>query len=81
MTKNTRDSGISTCPPDRLARPRTRISWPLLVVTLGGVGLIGVAIILWLRGFDVLGRAPLLVVVVALWAITEALVWADDDWT
>ncbi|WP_158237444.1 hypothetical protein [Halegenticoccus soli] len=51
------------------------------MVTLGGVGLIGVAIILWLRGFDVLGRAPLLVVVVALWAITEALVWADDDWT
>lgn len=66
---------------ERLVQFGDRVSWPLFVITLEGIGLVGLTIALWLRGFDVLGRAPLLIVLVVLWFIAEVLVWAYGDWS
>lgn len=61
---------------DRFVRLGVHISWPLLVITLAGLGFIGVTIMLWLQGFDVTGRAPLLLVLVILWFVAEVFIWS-----
>lgn len=66
---------------EQLRQLSTHISWPLFVITVEGVGFVMITIMLWWQGFDVIGRAPLLIVLLMLWLIAEVLLWVAGDWT
>jgi hypothetical protein len=73
MTNQSPDDRTPVSEFKQLVQFGTRVPWPLFVITLEGLGLILITIILWAQGL--IGRTPLLLVLVVLWLIAEILLW------
>jgi hypothetical protein len=64
---------------EQLRQLGPHISWPLFVITVEGLGFVLITSMLWWQGFDVIGRAPHLIVLVVLWLIAEVFLWVAGD--